>query len=399
MSDASSSHRRLATRLVHPPRGASPKSTAAVNPIHRSTVWGLAPESLEAGVDGVYADLVYPRYNNLPNQQALASQMADLEHAEAALVTASGMSAISSAILAVVSSGDHVLAQTGLYGGTHGLLTRLLPDYGVSHDFVDGNDPAGWRGKLRPTTKVFYVETLANPLLDVPDLGAAARFAAEHDLVAIIDNTFATPLAFRPLDHGFHLVVHSATKYLNGHSDVLAGVVAGGGARVAAAESRLKLLGGSLDPQAAYLLARGVKTLGLRVPRQSENALALARHLEGHPAVVSVRYPGLESHPHHARAAELFDGYGAMLAMELAGGFDAASRFLAGVRLATHGASLGGVETLVVSPAKSSHAAMPADERRAVGIADGTVRVSVGIEAIEDLVVDFDQALGGAASP
>ncbi|MCG8462731.1 MAG: PLP-dependent transferase, partial [Holophagales bacterium] len=260
-------------------------------------------------------------------------------------------------------------------------------------DLIDARDPDTWRELLRPSTRAIYVETLGNPLLSVPDLEAVVAFAREHGLISIIDNTFATPILYRPLDHGFDLVVHSATKYLNGHSDVLAGVVVGREKPMARVDTHMRLFGGTLDAEGCFLLQRGLRTLALRLEAQCRNAQGLAAFLAAHEAVETVIYPGLESHPDHDRARRLFDGYGAMMAIGIRGGWPAARRFLEGVRLVCHAPSLGGVETLVVSPAKSSHAGIEPRERRRLGIGDGLVRISVGIEARADLEADLARAL------
>lgn len=392
----------LATRLVHSPAtpaGSDPSNPRhAGAPIHRSTVWSIGTDGIGDEVEGAYPDLRYPRYSNTDDPLDLGAQLADLEGAERGLVTASGMAAISAAILATVGGGGHLLAGKGLYGGSHKLISQWLPRYGVEHDLIDAGRPDGWASKLRPETRAVYVETIGNPRMNVSDLKAVAEFAREHDLVAIVDNTFASPLMLRPVELGFDLVVHSATKVLNGHSDVLAGAMAGRADLVDACDQELRLLGGTADPQAVYLLRRGLRTLGVRMPAQNRNALELARRLERHAAVASVRYPGLPSHPEHARARDLFDpqgvGYGFMLAVDLEGGWPAARKFLDSLRLVLHAPSLGGLESLAVSPAKSSHAALPPDERRALGIGDGLVRLSIGIEGVEDLWTDLERALG-----
>lgn len=398
MSPEDRSDLALATRLVHSARDQGSQPDAAPS-IHRSTVWTIGSDDLDADVVGAYDDLRYPRYSNTDDPLDLGAHLADLESAEAGLVTSSGMAAISAAILSVVQGGGHILAARGVYGGTHKLITRWLPQYGVEYDLIDSTWPDGWLEKLRPETKAIYVETIGNPQMIVADLESAVAFAREHGLVSIVDNTFATPLVFRPIEYGFDLVVHSATKALNGHSDVLAGAVMGSAARVDAIDQQLRLLGGTADPEAVYLLRRGVKTLGVRLPVQCRNALELATRLETHPGVASVTYPGLPSHPDHARAKRLFSpqgvGYGHMIALDLKGGWPAARRLLTSVRLFLHAPSLGGLESLVVSPAKSSHAALPPDERRALGIGDGLVRLSIGIEDVEDLWEDLFQALPG----
>ena len=277
-----------------------------ITPIFQSAMFEYAGETS-------YHDLKYIRLNNTPTHTALHAKLAAIENAEAALVMASGMAAISTTLLTVLAPGDHLLAQDCLYGGTHDLLRTELPQLGIDVDFVDADVPDAWKERLRPTTRAIYVETLTNPLLQVADLPAVVSFAREHGLVSLIDNTFATPVNFRPIDHGFDLVLHSATKYLNGHSDIVAGVVAGSASWIARILHRLNHLGGSLDPHACFLLDRGLKTLVLRVRHQNDSAQRIAERLEQHPAVVRVNYAGFASHPRHDRARRLFEGFSGML--------------------------------------------------------------------------------------
>ena len=375
----------LDTRLVHAGEEQARVGGALVAPIFQASVWSVE----ETGYEG----LKYPRYNNLPNQTAVAAKLAILEGAETAEVASSGMAAISASLLAVLAKGDHLLVLDCLYGGTHTLITKRFPTLGIAHDLIAGDDPASWAAKLRPETKAIYVETISNPLTGVPELDAVVAFAREHGLVCLVDNTFATPIDFRPAERGFDLSLHSCTKYLNGHSDLIAGAVIGSREMVDKvrdhqAPRRLPRPARRVPPATRHEDARAARA------RQGENALALARHLEAHPAVVRVRHPGLPSHPDHERATRLLNGYGAMLAFEVAGGGEAADRFFSRVRLATHAPSLGGLETLVVSPARSSHVGLKPEEREALGITDALVRVSVGIESLPDLIADFDQALG-----
>jgi cystathionine beta-lyase/cystathionine gamma-synthase len=348
----------------------------------------------ETAGEASYHDVRYIRLNNTPNHLALHQKLAALENAEAALVTASGMAAISTTLLTILAVGDHLLIQDCLYGGTHDLLTKDFATFGLSYDFIDGDEPTSWKRKLRPNTKAIYVETMSNPLLQVGDLQAIVYFAKEHDLVSIIDNTFASPVNFRPPEWGFDLSLHSGTKYLNGHSDIVAGAVIGRAELVTKITHKLNHLGGSLDPHAAFLLHRGLKTLAVRMHYQNESALKVAHFLESHPAVTQVNYPGLESHPRHHRARELFEGFSGMLSFELKGEVEAAERFIRKTTLATVAPSLGGIETLVTRPATTSHAGMAPEDRRRLGITDGLIRVSIGIEATEDLLEDFEQALG-----
>lgn len=343
------------------------------------------------GVD--YHDLPYIRLNNTPNHAALGAKLAALEKAESALVTASGMAAISTTLLTVLAAGDHLLAQSSLYGGTHDLVTRELVQSGIASDLIDADAPETWEALLRPRTKAVYVEAMTNPLLEIGDLRAITRFAREHGLVSIIDSTFATPVNFRPVETGFDLVIHSATKYLNGHSDIVGGVVAGRAEMIERVRHKLNHLGGSMDPHAAFLLHRGLKTLALRVRWQNHSTLAIAQFLGSHPAVARVNYPGLASHPRHLRARELFEGYGGVLSFELHGGAEVAERLLSRVTLPAVAPSLGGVETLITRPAATSHSGLTPQERARIGISDSLIRMSVGIESTDDLIEDLKQAL------
>jgi cystathionine beta-lyase/cystathionine gamma-synthase len=359
-----------------------------VPPIFQSTVFE------HRGEPGSYHDVVYPRLNNLPNHHAVGGKIAALEGAERAIPTASGMAAITTTLLSVLGDSGHLLIQEQLYGGTHMFVTAHLGRYGISYDFIDPADPGSWGRKLRPATRAIYVETIANPLTRVVDPRAVVSFAKERGILAIVDATFTSPALFRPIECGFDISLHSATKYLNGHSDVIAGSIAGSKRTLAPISVLLDELGGTLDPHACFLLHRGMKTLALRMERHCANGLALARALEAHPAVARVHYPGLESHPDHAIAAREFSGFGGMLSFELRGGAEAARRVLDRLELPAVGPSLGGVESLATRPATTSHAGLTPAERAKLGISDGLIRVSVGIEAAEDLIADFRQALG-----
>ncbi len=377
---------KIETKVIH--SGESrPRILGAVSlPIFQTAMYEYEPVAS-------YHDVKYIRLNNTPNHLALHRKLAALENAEAAVVMASGMAAITTALLTVLQAGDHLLAQNSLYGGTHDFVTRDLGGFGIAHDLVDGSRTETWAAKLRPETKAFYVETISNPLIRISDLEAAVAFAKKNGLVSIIDNTFASPVNFRPPEHGFDLSIHSGTKYLNGHSDIVGGAVIGRADLVERILHKLDHLGGSMDPHACFLLHRGMKTLALRVRHQNASALAIARFLAGHPAVARVNYPGLESHPGHAIAARLFDGFGGMMSFELKGGVEAAERFMKKVRLPLIAPSLGGVETLMTRPATTSHLGLDPAERRGLGISDELIRLSVGVEATEDLIEDFKQAL------
>jgi cystathionine beta-lyase/cystathionine gamma-synthase len=376
----------LDTKLIHAGEPEQRISGAVTLPIFQSSTYEYSGQTS-------YHDLRYIRLNNTPNHLALHTKLAMLENADAALVAGSGMAAISATLLTIVGGGGHLLAQDCLYGGTHDLLTQEFPSMGIEVDFIDGDDPSSWREMIRPQTKAIYVETLSNPLVQVGDLQAASEFASEHGLLSIIDNTFASPVNFRPSEIGFDLSLHSATKYLNGHTDIVAGAVIGRGELISEITRKLNHLGGALDPHACFLLQRGLKTLGVRVRYQNESALRIARFLEQHPRVTRVNYPGLESHPNHLRACELFDGFGGVLSFELEGDARAADRFIAKVTIPISAPSLGGVETLITRPATTSHSGMTPNDRARAGIRDGLVRLSVGLESSDDLIEDFEIAL------
>lgn len=376
----------LATRLIHSGEPSGAIEGAVTMPIFQSATYTHSGQ-------GQYHAVRYARLNNTPNHDALHTKLADICGAEAALVTSSGMSAITTALLTVLGSGDHLLAQDTLYGGTHSFLRHDATRLGIQTRAIDPQRPDTWEAALTPQTRAIYVESMTNPLLQVADLEQVVAFARAHKLVSLIDNTFASPCNFRPLALGFDLSLHSATKYLNGHSDVVAGCVVGRAELVDQVRQKLNHLGGSLDPNACFLLQRGLKTLTLRVGQQNQNALALAQLLHAHPAIGQVHYAGLPSHPQHQRAASLFSGFGGVLSFTLKGGVEAAEALIERLHLPQHAPSLGGVETLITRPATTSHAGLSPEERAAQGISDSLVRLAVGIEGTEDLCADFIQAL------
>ena len=380
------SFNRIETKLIHAGEP-EPRVMGAVSlPIFQTAMF-------EYGGEESYHDIRYIRMNNSPNHVALHRKLSALENAEAGLVAASGMAAITTSLLTILSTGDHLLAQNCLYGGTHDFLTKDFASFGIEFDFIDGSDPDSWKSKLRPNTKAIYVEAMSNPLLEVSDLKAAAAFAKEHGLVSLIDNTFASPINFRPAEWGFDVSLHSCTKYLNGHSDIVGGACIGRADLIEKITHKLNHLGGSMDPHAAFLLYRGMKTLALRVKHQNESAMKVAQFLEGQAAVDRVNYPGLESHPGYKLAREFFDGFSGMLSFEINGGVDSAERFMRRAKLPIVAPSLGGVETLITRPATTSHSGMSREDRERLGITDSLIRVSIGIEATEDIIEDFDQAL------
>ncbi len=377
----------LATQVVHAGEPEERIEGAVNLPVFMSSTFEFSGETS-------YHDLRYIRLNNTPNHRALHTKLATLENAPAGLVTASGMAAISTTLMTILNAGDHLLAQNCLYGGTYDFLKNTLPHLGIQTDFIDGRDPESWKSKLKKNTKAIYVETITNPLLQVAHLPAIVEFSQAHGLVSLIDNTFATPVNFRPFEIGFDIVLHSCTKYLNGHSDIVAGAVLGSQDCIDKITHRLNHFGGSLDPHACFLLHRGLKTLVLRVQCQNENGLTMAKFLDSHSAVKKVHYPGLESHPDHQRATELFTGFAGTLSFEPKGDTKAARRFLKRIRLPIVAPSLGGVESLITRPCETSHAGLTDEQRNTLGISNGLIRVALGIEAITDLIEDFDQALG-----
>ena len=364
---------------------------SVVFPIYQGTVYEVEPGTS-------YHDLKYIRLNSTPSQRYLHDKLAAIEGAEAAVATSSGMAAVTTILLSLMRAGDHLLASDCLYGGTHDFLTGHAADLGWSFSFVDAGRPETWEAARTERTKVFLVETITNPLMRVGLLDQVADFGRRMRIVTVVDNTFASPVNFRPLEAGFDVVFHSATKYLGGHSDLVAGAVMGSADVIERVRKTLNHFGGSLDPHAGFLLARGIKTLALRVQAQNANALALARFLEDHPAVAAVNHPGLVSHPDHAHAAKLLSGFGGMLSLRLHGGERAAQALVDAVTLAYAAPSLGGVETLITRPAATSHAGMSREDRDRLGITADLVRVSSGIEGTQDLIGDFAQALDKAGA-
>lgn len=373
------------TRAVHGGEERPGPGGPVVFPVYQSATFFNEP--VPAG------EVRYTRYGTNPNHEALARKLTELESAEAALVLSSGNAAMSLSLLACARSGDHVLAARALYGGTSRILERELPRLGIAVDRVDANDPAAWGAAIRPETRVVLMELPVNPTLRVPDVAAAARAARLNGAALIVDATFATPINVRPLEHGADLVVHSATKYLGGHSDLTAGVIAGRADLVGEAHELLKSFGPVLDPHATWLLNRGIKSLAVRMARHNENGLALARHLEAHPAIESVHYPGLESHPDHARAATVMSGFGGVVSAVVRGGDEAALDVMRRLRIISVAPSLGGVESLASMPRYTSHTALDREARHAFGIADGFIRFAFGIEDAQDLIADLDRAL------
>src|ERR1700674_3392087 len=381
------------TRSVHAGEPNKHGVGAPVGPniCRTSTFTFSSTEEMKLWAEGKSKAYIYTRYGN-PTLTVAQGKIAALEGAEAAVVTASGMAAISSALLGALKCGDELISTAQLYGGTYRLMRDVFTDLGIKVHHV-GTDLAGIEKLVNSRTRVLYVESPTNPTVRLVDVAKAAQFAKKHKLISIIDNTFATPVLQQPIQLGYDMVVHSATKALAGHSDVIAGVAVGNKKWMERVQHMVIYLGGSMDPEAAYLLNRGIKTLGLRVRKQCENAMAVAKFLEKHPKVARVFYPGLASHPDHKLAKRQMRGFGSMLAFDLKGSLPAARRVCDRVQLFLLAASLGGVESLVVLPAYTSHYNMTAEELARGGVTPGMVRVSIGIEDAEDLIADLQQAL------
>ncbi|MBI3791459.1 MAG: aminotransferase class I/II-fold pyridoxal phosphate-dependent enzyme [Gemmatimonadetes bacterium] len=335
----------------------------------------------------------YPRYGNGPNAEIVQKRMAAIEGAEAALVLSSGMGATACALLALLRPGDHLLASSWLYGGTRTLLTQEFATLGIEVTLVDPMESRGWRKRMRKQTRAIFLESPVNPSCRVVDLRPISYLTHDSGLALVVDSTFASPVNLRPIEQGADVVIHSATKYLNGHHDVLSGVVCGTAPYIEEVRQKMMTWGQAPDPFACWLLDRGLKTLDVRVRRQNENALRIATWAAGRKELRKVHYPGLPDHPDHDVARTMLDGFGGMLGIEVAAGGRATEKFLRKLKLWRHAPSLGGVDSLVIEPRYSSHADLSADERARIGIPDGFVRLSVGIEDADDLVADLEQAL------
>ncbi|MCX4472175.1 Methionine gamma-lyase [Micromonospora sp. MW-13] len=382
----------IGTTAVHGDDGLSPAGAVSPPIVQSATFSAETDERFTEIATQTRGDAFYTRYGN-PNHAQVAAVVAELEGVETGLVTASGMGAITTIALALLTVGDHVIVQRSTYGGTTSLTTGLLTRFGVSCTQVDQTDVDAFARALTPRTRLVLVETPSNPLLELTDLSAVVELAHAHGAYAVVDNTFATPVNQRPATFGADLVWHSATKFLGGHSDVSAGVVVGSAELVDRVWQTAIVTGATLGPIDAWLLLRGIRTLPLRMARHNDNALALARTLEEHPAVARVRYPGLPSHPQHDLARKQMSGYGGVFSLDLAGGRPAAATLLAELRLAKRAASLGSVSTLVVHPRSMWAGIVDAAQLAETGIGEGLVRVSTGIEETPDLLADFTRAL------
>ncbi|MEC9489232.1 MAG: aminotransferase class I/II-fold pyridoxal phosphate-dependent enzyme [Halanaerobium sp.] len=384
----------FSTRTVHAGQEPCPHTGALNPPIYQTATFAFP--DVETGVrrfTGEEQGYIYTRLGN-PTQEILEKKMADLEGGEDALATASGMGAISALIMSQVREGEHIVASRALYGSTHAFLRRYLVKYGVETTFVEPSSIDNFRAAIREETKLIYVETPVNPTLQIVDLAAVARLGKEMGITTAVDNTFMSPYLQRPLELGFDYVVHSATKYIGGHGDVVAGIIVGPGVGISRIrEGELKELGAVISPFNAWLLLRGLKTLAIRMDRICHNAQEIAEYLQDHPLIARVNYPGLPAHPDHQLAQRQADGFGGMISFELEGGLEAGKVLMNAVGLCHLAVSLGDVDTLIQHPASMTHFNVSRKERAAMGITDGLVRLSVGIEAAVDIIADLDQAL------
>lgn len=370
------------TTCIHAGELQDKEFKGAVSPLYMATSYAFEEVEVKR----------YPRYFNTPNQVALAKKMAALEHGDAALIFGSGMAAVSTALMAFLHKGDHVVFQNTLYGGTSNLVTEEFDKFGIEYTFTKDSKPSSFEAEIKPNTKVIYIETPSNPLLTVTDIQAVAEISKNHGLVSMIDNTFASPVNQNPIDMGIDVVIHSATKYMGGHSDILAGTVISSEEKIDTIFQLAKNFGGSLSDYTVWLLERSLKTMGIRVRAQNENALELAKFLKDHSDIAEVYYPGLESHPDYEIAKKQMRGFGGMMSFELRDGLDA-DLFQKKLKLIKSSMSLAGVESTILSPAKTSHGLLSPEEREKQGIRDGLLRFSVGIEEKEDLIEDLEQAL------
>ena len=370
------------TQSVHAGSFGDPTFQGTVTPIFPSSAYDY---------EGAANGTLYPRYFNTPNHVAVAQKLAALENAEDGMILSSGMAAILTSIFAMMKSGDHAIFQGDLYGGTHSAVAIELPRYNMEYTMVDGADPNNFERAIRKETRIIYIETPSNPTLKITDIKAVASIGKKHGLITIIDNTFASPVNQNPIDLGIDIVAHSGTKYIGGHSDICCGAVLSSKTLIGKIRNSALHFGGSLDAQTCWLVERSLKTIVLRVRQQNENAMKLAGFLSGEGRIAKVYYPGLPDHPGHAIAkAQMPGGFGGMLSFEVKGD---AHRFMDKLQLIKRAISLGGVETTITSPAKTSHVKISAAEREAIGVTDKLVRLSVGIEEVSDLIDDITQAL------
>lgn len=375
----------LSTHAIHGAPEARPDWSPVAPAVYQSSTF--------TNPIGSTQEVLYTRYGNNPNQVSIAKRLALLEGAEAAIFVGSGMGAAALAHLAILRPGDHLLSSEWIYGGVYRLFTQEFGRLGIEVSFVNPLESRSWKRALKKNTRAVFVETPTNPVMRVLDVDSIGTLCKAEGLALIVDSTFASPINFRPIEHGADVVIHSATKYLNGHSDVIAGAVAGSESVVEEVRKLMWVYGQALDPHAAWLIERGMKTLAVRMERHNRTGQQVAEWCAKHKAITAVHYPGLPTHPDHQSAKQTMAGFGGMLGIELKGGVRAAERFLRGLTIAAHAPSLGGVETLVSEPRLTSHASLTAEERTKAGIPDGFLRFSLGLEDADDLIGDFAQAL------
>jgi len=382
----------FSTKAVH--GGEKPDTVGAVStPIYETSVFAFTSTKELIDVISEKAEgYLYTRFDN-PTVRAVEGKMALLEEAEDAAAFASGMAAITTAVLTAVSKGDHVIASRGLYGGTLAFFQEVLPKFGVEVSLVDATNPGEVENAIKTNTRIVYAETPTNPTLKIVDLSGLASIARKHGITTIVDSTLATPYNLKPINLGIDVVVHSATKYLGGHNDVTAGIVCSSKEFIQNLKRNRKIFGGTLDPAAAWLLLRGLKTLALRMEKHNQNGFQIAKFLEKHPKVAKVYYPGLPSHPQHSLAKKQMRGYGGVVSFEIKGDFGKTVRFVESLKLCLLAASLGGTETLVTQPATSSHYFITPEQRQKLGVTDQLIRLALGIEDAEDIIADLKQAL------
>ncbi|HXY15473.1 MAG TPA: aminotransferase class I/II-fold pyridoxal phosphate-dependent enzyme [Terriglobales bacterium] len=387
---------RPETKAVRGGTNLEKKNGPLSTPIYQTSTFEVTDN--EQQVRATPTDMFYTRYGN-PTHTVVERAIAELEGTDRALLFASGMNAITTSVLALLKSGDHVVAQRDIYGGAAKFFGQWLPKFGIETTFVDTTEYEQHERAIRPNTKLLYVESPTNPVVRVVDLRRIVAIARRHDLITMIDSTFATPINCRPADFGIDLVMHSGTKYFGGHSDLIAGVVAGPANLINQIHETRTTLGGCMDPHAAWLLLRGIKTLAVRVQRQNENALRVAQFLAHHPGIRRVYYPFLEGHAQRALAMEQMRGGGGIVSFEVEGTGDDARKLSEALNLFTLAPSLGGVDSLVCIPVLTSHAMIPAEHRAKMGVTEQLIRLSVGIENADDLIADLEQALAVVGSP
>jgi len=382
----------FSTRAVHAGEKRDPSTGAVITPIYETSVFGVSSTKELIDIMSEKAEgYIYTRYGN-PTVRTVERKMAELEDAEDAAVFSSGMAAIATTVLTLTSSGDHVVSIRDLYGGTLTLFKEVLPKFGVRVSFVNATDFNEIKSAVQENTRIIFAETPTNPTLKIVDVSEVAKLGKKNGITVVVDSTFASPYNLQPLRFGVDIVVHSATKYLGGHNDVTAGVVCGSEDFIQKLKEMRKYLGGTLDPLAAWLLLRGLKTLGLRMKRHNSNGIKIARYLEKHPRVRRVYYPGLPSHPQNSIAKKQMKGFGGVVSFEIDGDFETTMKFADSLKLCFLASSLGGAETLATQPVTCSHYYVSVEDRKKAGITDELIRLALGIEDPEDIIADLDQA-------